>query len=240
MFTHRLHEKANFKTYFGWFLLSFLAGNINTGGFLSAKKFVSHITGFATLFGVSAAETRWWEALGFLTIPIFFLLGVMLSAYLTETQSTMSVTGQKFAPVMWLVAVIMGVVTVGGHLGWFGEFSSYGTLGHDYILLALLCGACGLQNAAITSASGSTVRTTHLTGITTDLGLGLIRAEVRRDISSEQRKQERTLNLIRLLTILSFALGSAVGAVIYQRFNYNGFIFPMILSLYAAWGAKNS
>ena len=60
-------------------------------------------------------------------------------------------------------------------LGWFGEFGEPLRLKRDYLLLALLCTASGLQNAVVSSLSGSIIRTTHLTGTTTDLGIGLIR-----------------------------------------------------------------
>ena len=84
MFHHRFNDQVSYRTYFDWFLLSFLAGNINTGGYLSCQRFVSHITGFASLAGISAAEGFWIEALGAITIPLFFLLGVMVSGFLTE------------------------------------------------------------------------------------------------------------------------------------------------------------
>lgn len=236
MFKHKIHEKADFKTYFGWLMLSFLAGNVNTGGFLSAQTFVSHVTGFATLSGISLERGYIMESLGFLTIPAFFLGGVMLSGYLTEKQSAKS-HGQKFAPVMGLVAAILGVVSLFGYVGWFGQFGSAANLEHDYFLLALLCGACGLQNAAITSATGSTIRTTHLTGLTTDLGLGLIRAEVYPQ-SNEQKAADRHANKLRLLTVIAFTLGSAVGAFMYIRFHYLGFLLPMCIAIYAAWDAR--
>ena len=53
-----------------------------------------------------------------------------------------------------------------GYFHFFGEFGEEVRLKRDYFFLALLCAASGLQNAAITTASGATVRTTHLTGLT--------------------------------------------------------------------------
>jgi uncharacterized membrane protein YoaK (UPF0700 family) len=105
--------------------------------------------------------------------------------------------------------------------------------------LACLCGACGLQNAAITSASGATVRTTHLTGLTTDLGLGLVKILVH-NLSPDQKRVEKQANLIRVATIISFTAGSVVAAFTYSRFKFEGFFIPMILALYSAYVARNS
>jgi len=84
MFRHRASEEIDLKTLIDWFLLSFLAGNINTGGYLACQRFVSHVTGFATLAGIDAALDLWWEGLGILTVPAFFLLGVLISAYYVD------------------------------------------------------------------------------------------------------------------------------------------------------------
>jgi uncharacterized membrane protein YoaK (UPF0700 family) len=239
MFNHKLNETATFKTHADWFLLAFLAGNINTGGFLSAGRFVSHVTGFATLTGISFEKGNWLEAVGLLTIPCYFLVGVMVSGYLTEKQKSGEIHGQKYAPVLTTVALLLLLAAIGGTANFFGGFGIASNFSHDYILLALLCGACGLQNAAITSASGSTVRTTHLTGLTTDLGLGLIRAEVHYSTPSV-RAIDRKANLLRFGTILAFFLGSLIGAYFYARFQYLGFLLPMCLALYAAFSASRS
>ncbi|MEK6629023.1 MAG: YoaK family protein [Bdellovibrionota bacterium] len=239
MFSHRFNEQVSSKTYFDWFLLSFLAGNINTGGYLSCHRFVSHVTGFATLAGISLEEGAWLEALGAVTIPLFFLMGVMLSAFLTERNRTAKVHGQKYAPVMGLVALLIGFVAIGGTYNLFGAFGETANIKYDFLLLACLCGACGLQNAAISSASGATIRTTHLTGITTDLGLGLVRAEIH-NLNPDEKKQERRSNYLKIATIVSFTLGSAVGALVFSQFKYQGFFFPMCIAMYLAWMARNS
>ena len=236
MFKHKLHENVNYKTYIDWFLLSFLAGNINAGGWISCHRFVSHVTGFATLSGIFFEEGKWLEFWGTFSIPFFFLLGVMISAFLTEKRFVERVHGQRYAPVMGLVSILLLTVAIGGKYQLFGEFGHEAQIQKDFLLMALLCMACGLQNAAITSASGATIRTTHLTGLTTDLGIGIIRAEIHH-LSQEQRTGERRSNFLRFATILSFTLGSVIAAFVYVRFKYDGFYFPMALSLYAFWNA---
>ncbi len=237
MFRHTITEKVSARTYVDWAILTFIAGNLNAGGFLACNRFVSHITGFATLAGVDMAHGWVGQSIGNLSIPLFFLMGVIFSAYLTEKRHAQKKEGQRFAPVMGLVTFLLLVITIGGTLGWFGAFGEPANLKYDYVFLALLCGACGLQNAAITSASGATIRTTHLTGLTTDLGLGIVRAEIAAR-SPDSRLLERRANLFRFMTILAFFVGSMVGALAFIRYQYNGFIIPALLAFYSAVRAR--
>src|SRR4051812_40960898 len=67
-----------------WFLLAFGSGAVNTGGFLACGRFVSHVTGFATLFGMNIARWQWLEAVSVFTVPLYFLLGSMFSAWMVD------------------------------------------------------------------------------------------------------------------------------------------------------------
>jgi uncharacterized membrane protein YoaK (UPF0700 family) len=215
---------------FNWFLLSFLAGNVNAGGFLSCQRFVSHITGFSTLFGIEYANGDFDKAAGILSVPAFFILGAMLSAYLIDRPFHRGKT-PHYATVIGLVSLCIFAACLGGHLGFFGIFGESLRLKSDYFLLALLCAASGLQNAAITTSSGAAVRTTHLTGITTDLAIGLVRAQAKSKESNSFKREMRS-NWIRIGTIFSFTLGSVVGALCFRKWQYLGFILPASIAFY--------
>lgn len=237
MFSHSSDGSVDRKVAYHWFMLSFLAGSINAGGFLSCQRFVSHITGFATLAGIDFASAQWAPALSMLTVPFFFLGGVMMAAWLTVRQKSVG-KSPNYAMVMALEAFFLLVAAVGGMFGMFGNFGESFRVGSDYTLVALLCLASGLQNAAITSSSGATVRTTHLTGLATDLGIGLIelffRARDRGTIDDLFRK-----NRLRIGTIFSFFLGSLLGAILFLNLGYAGFLLPAMMAVYATRVALN-
>jgi uncharacterized membrane protein YoaK (UPF0700 family) len=134
---------------------------------------------------------------------------------------------------MGLEALCLAFAAIGGHLGLFGIFGRDLYLQHDFILLAILCTASGLQNATITSSSGATIRTTHLTGITTDLGIGLVEAFEYRDEPEKYLALNRK-NGLRFGTIVGFIAGGAVGAALFLHFKYLGFLMPTGLAVYAA------
>jgi uncharacterized membrane protein YoaK (UPF0700 family) len=238
MFYHRIDHQPPRSVILHWFLLSFLAGSINAGGLLSCGRFVSHMTGFYTLFGKSAASLRWDEMLGLFTIPIYFLVGSMISAVLVEHPIH---RGQKphYSLVMFMECVCLFLAAGLGYFGGFGDFGDSVHLKADYVLLALLCMASGLQNSAVSCASEGTVRTTHMTGNTTDLGIEIVRIWSLRKKTFEKKRESRTA-WTRAGIMFSFAIGSAVGAALFIRFHYLGFIFTGAIALYIAirelWG----
>lgn len=216
--------------------MSFLAGSVNAGGFMACERFVTHVTGFATLSGIEIAHGRWGQALGILSVPVFFLGGVMIAAWLTVSDH-----GGKHEPqyglTMSLVALCLFLAATAGSSHLFGVFGQNFYLQHDYVLVALLCLASGLQNAALTASSGATIRTTHLTGLTTDLGIGLIQMmDVRREKTKYQVHLRK--NVLRLGTIGSFLAGGAVGAALFLKYKYIGFLMPASIALYAVYVAR--
>jgi uncharacterized membrane protein YoaK (UPF0700 family) len=127
-----------------------------------------------------------------------------------------------------LFALLLSVV-IGGFNHLFGTFgSAYETTG-DFTLLAVLCLACGVQNGTVTLVSRSVVRTTHLTGVTTDLGIGLVRVMGRRHLSSPHPDEVRA-NFMRIGVIGFFIAGSATGVPLFDNWEYRGFMLPAAIS----------
>ncbi len=240
MFTHhrgRLAE-VHSRVLIQWFLLSFMAGNINAGGFLACNRFVTHVTGFATIAGIDFAGGEFRAGLGMLAVPLFFLFGVMVSAYFVDRRLNLG-ERPRYHYVMGLVTVCLAVVVVAGHFRGFGEFGQALHLRNDFIFMALLCMASGLTNAALTTSTGAFVRITHLTGIMTDLGIGVMRVFAM-NRKGEDYFTERLANFYRAGNLISFTVGSFVGAGLYLKIEYLGFLLPMILALYAMTLARES
>lgn len=220
-----LYEHRNL---FIWFLLAFQGGSLNTAGYLGVHRFVSHLTGFATLAGVAGAKFDWSTMLGMLTVPLFFLLGVMISAWNVERQRIKNQIPRYslvFSIIIFNILLIL-LLGIGGYLGEFGEPL---TARRDYFLMFILAFTCGLQNAVISSASGMVIRTTHLTGPTTDFGIGIIRIWSTR---SNVKKAELFAAWCRFGIYLSFIAGSLVSAFLFFNFKFYGFVLPLAISLF--------
>jgi len=111
-----------------------------------------------------------------------------------------------------------------------------GLLKHEMITVSftaiLLCYMMGLQNALITKISHAEIRTTHITGLVTDIGieLGKMLYWNRDQSQADDMKVVVNRQKLRLHSqlVLSFAIGAIMGAA---GFKYLGFIASVPLSL---------
>lgn len=127
----------------------------------------SHVTGTVSSLGYDIAHGKWALAFYALFLIAAFFLGAVLSGVTTEYGRRRGWESIYILP-MAIEAVLLGAFAVGVHL-------------HDHAVtekglpLFLMTGAAscamGLQNATITRISSGVVRTTHMTGVLTDLGL---------------------------------------------------------------------
>lgn len=227
------------KNYMLWFILAFNAGCINMGGYLACNRFVTHVTGYATYVGGELSLGNIQKAFLLFTVPVFFIIGGMIAAWYIE-RAKMQGHRPKYKIVFFYFFCILSFVSIVGPLGLFGEFGSATDFYPNYILLALLAMGCGMQNSMISTATGLLVRTTHLTGISTDLSVGLIRLMGKHDSKAEYNKEFRT-NLLRIGTIMSFILGSLVASGFFRAYKYHGFWLPTsIIGALTIWKFKKN
>lgn len=211
-----------------WMSMTFQAGILNIGGFMACHRFVSHVTGFATFFGYEINQPDNDHAFGMLAVPLFFLLGSMLSGQLVDIRLKLHMR-PKYYITFGLIFFFLSVVLLLGTLGYFGKFGEPFELSRDFTLLVLLCLTCGIQNGTIASVSKSVIRTTHLTGVTTDLGLGIMRF-LNRDKLKGEIGNEVHANFMRIGIIFFFGLGSVVGGYVFSKLEYAGFFVPVLTS----------
>ncbi len=229
MFHHRADNADRKIIFFNWFMLSFLSGNVNAGGFMATERFVTHVTGFATLFGIEIVKHHYDQAFGILSVPIFFLCGAMVSAYLIDRNIRLK-RKPHYDYVMLAVCCCLSICAIAGFYNFFGVFGEELRLTQDYMLLALLCLASGLQNAAITTASHGTVRSTHLTGITTDLGIDLVKSFTTK---AKLNPNEKRNMILKIGSLSFFIFGSVTGAALFIQSKYLGFLLPAAIAFYS-------
>lgn len=208
-----------------WMLLAFAAGAVNAGALLACQRFVSHVTGTATRIGVDAGS--FWLAFDYTIVLSCFLFGAMTSVLALGARRARGKQPMWSVPLL-LVAVILGAVAVAGHLGAFGRFGGSVESSADFFLLSVLAFAMGLQNAAVASTTGLAIRTTHMTGPTTDLGIHLATAYFEQ---GETRRAALRGAALRGGKLLSFVLGGALMMPLAASFAYLSFLLPTALVL---------
>lgn len=144
-------------------LLSFVAGLVNVVGFLSVQKLTTNVTGhFANLVG-EALNLDLYQAFFYFLYILSFLLGAFFSNFIIEISNKIKGKSNFIIPILFEVCILL-LISIQS-FDWISDSPN-----------AIACGllfAMGLQNALVTAISNSVVRTTHLTGLFTDLGIEL-------------------------------------------------------------------
>ena len=205
-------------------LLAFTAGGINAGGFLVVGMYTSHMTGIISTVGDNLVLGNMALVLGALGTLWAFLSGAGSTAILVNWARSHRLQSGFALPllleaVLMLLFGLMGAIT----LSWNTPFAVPLTV----LVLAYLM---GLQNAVITKMSSAEIRTTHMTGISTDLGIEMGKALYWNRSGKPAREQVRAnrgrLRLFASL-LLVFMAGGVVGAA---GFKYVGFIWVVPLA----------
>jgi uncharacterized membrane protein YoaK (UPF0700 family) len=187
-------------------ILSFVAGIVNVTGVLSVKTLTTNVTGHFAYFAEEITNKNYQLAAVFLIYTLFFLAGAFTSNFLTEYVSL------KKHELSHLPAITIEFLMLIA-LGLYSMHPNYNQHNSNWIAFGLLF-AMGIQNALVTKISHSTVRTTHLTGLFTDLGIELSQLFFYKKI--EERKILKRSIILRLSIILFFFLGCSIGGLFYS------------------------
>lgn len=186
-------------------ILSFVAGLVNVAGFIAVQKLTTNVTGHFAFFMGEVYEMHFNTALVYLLYVLFFLLGAFTSSIVVEYMAKRNNKLIYVIPVL-VESLILLMVAVSGT--WLLVVNA------DIIAFSLLF-AMGLQNALVTKISGSVVRTTHLTGLFTDLGIEL--SQLFFYNKADQRSRLLESIGLRMAIITSFFVGGVLGAVLYKQ-----------------------
>lgn len=206
-------------------VLAFVAGAANAGGFLAVGQYTSHMTGVLS----SVADNL---VLGQLTLVVSavgallaFLCGAMTTAILVNWGLRRGLRSAYGLPLMLESAALLVFGLAGASIDGF-------TTLFLPLTVVLLCFIMGLQNAVITKISRAEIRTTHVTGLVTDIGieLGKLLYVNARDDSAPVLANRQRLR-IHVLLVACFFGGGLFGAI---GFKFVGFVTTVPLAI-ALW-----
>ena len=198
---------------YGAFLLALVAGCINAIGLLGFEhQAVSHVSGTATLLGTTLFSSSLQQTFHLTFILLTFFIGSALSGFLLHGASLK--LGRHYDTALVIEAVLIFVAFyLLSNGSYYGHFAA--------------SAACGMQNALATTYSGAIIRTTHLTGIFTDLGIMV--GSVLRGEAFDQRKAT-----LFLLIIVGFISGGVIGTFLFELFIFKALLAPAIVCLLLA------
>lgn len=207
-------------------LLSFVAGIVNITGVLALKTLTTNVTGHFAFFAEEVIKRDYTAAITFFVFTLFFLLGAFTSNFLAELVAIKKPDLLHVIPILLEIAILTSV-------GFFGMQADLSTFEGKIIAFMMLF-SMGIQNSLVTKISQSTVRTTHLTGLFTDLGIELSQLFFYKK-QSERKKLNASIYL-RLSIITFFFIGCISGGFIYtfleMKTLFVGVIFLLIALIY--------
>lgn len=194
-------------------ILAFIAGILNVVGVLGfTHQTVSHLTGSTSMLAVSIGTLNLSAALRFGMVIGSFVIGAILSGFIV--QSTVLQLGHRYGIALCLESLSICI--------------SVPLLRHEslYGVYCLAC-ACGLQNAMVSTYSGTVVRTTHVSGMFTDLGIFM--GHALRGLPIDFLRMRMSL-----LVISGFFSGGVLGTVLFHLLGYPSLFIPAAIIAGAA------
>ena len=198
-------------------LLSFVAGIVNVAGFLAVKQLTTNVTGHFAYFVDEVFQVHFWKGLVYFLYILFFFLGAFISSLLVEYVAIKNENKTYILPIVIEIVLLLFVATLGKNL--IEHYANF--------IVCILLFAMGLQNSLVTKISDATVRTTHLTGLFTDLGIELSQLFFYKK-ALQKIKLFASIKL-RLTIIIFFFIGGISAGLLYQKLQLKVLILATLI-----------
>ena len=203
--------------------LSFVAGATNAGGFLAVGQYTSHMTGIVSSVADNLVLGQLALALAGLMALVAFMGGAMTTAWMVNWALRRHLQSAFARPLLLEAALLLVFGLFGTGINFYADLFAP-------LTVLVLCFIMGLQNAVITKISNAEIRTTHVTGLVTDLGIELgkmlyfNRLQGATPVVANRKKLKLHASLIA-----SFFVGGLMGAL---GFKSLGFITTVPLAIF--------
>lgn len=189
-------------------ILSFVAGIVNVSGILALNELTTNVTGHFALFIRDVADFKFWKGTIYFLYIFSFLFGSFSSSVLIETYKENKKLNVFVIPSL-IECLILLVVAV---------LSNFPQFNNPELMVCALLFAMGLQNSFVTKLSNAVVRTTHLTGLFTDLGIEL--SQLFFPTTHPNRKEIKSTIKLRLYIIAFFFFGGLTAGFFYSTLEF--------------------
>lgn len=189
--------------------LAFVAGMVNAAGYLGFRhQAITHMTGTTSLLGIAVGQGDTGELVYSGGVLLAFVLGCVMSGFIIG--DSVLRLGRRYGVALTIESVLLFAAVPLLHVR------------ADAGLWFAAC-ACGLQNAMAGTFSGAVVRTSHMSGIVTDLGTFL--GQWLRGTAVDSRR-------VRLYAMLftGFLCGGIASAMLFPRWQERTLLAPAILT----------
>ncbi|WHF52249.1 YoaK family protein [Chryseobacterium gotjawalense] len=200
-------------------LLSFVAGLVNVVGFFSVQKLTTNVTGHFAFFVDEVFKLNFENAFHVALFVFYFFFGAFFANFTVEIYSRIRENETYVFPIITEALILTIIAFTGNYLI---------KTNPDVIAYSLLF-AMGMQNSLVTSISKSIVRTTHLTGLFTDMGIEFSQLFFYKD-QFHKRRLLKSIKL-RVTIIFMFFVGGVSGGILFEHFGIQSLILGSVILL---------
>ncbi|GGX92946.1 DUF1275 domain-containing protein [Massilia dura] len=205
-------------------VLAFVAGAANAGGYVAVHRYTSHMTGIVSAMADDVAAGAFGLAVAGLGVLAAFVAGAASCALIVNYARRRELHSLYALPLLFEAVLLLA-------FGMLGTWLASVALVIVPATVTLLCFMMGLQNAVITKLSNAEIRTTHVTGMMTDIGIELGKALYPNRAGSAAPVVANRDRLRLLATLaLCFFTGGVAGAIGFARLGYAATV-PLALTL---------
>lgn len=191
------------------FALAAVAGDLNAAAFHEVGFFSANMTGNVSALSSLLAMGQWRQGLGYLAIVLSFIVGSLLSTLAINSGLRRRI-GTIYAHVILIEAALLAALGL-------ARMALDRSVGVPMLIVGLAF-LMGQQNAIVTHISNARVRTTHVSGMATDIGIGLARLLdiLRGKADPAEHGEIMTRLTLHTGTVLSFLLGGIAGVLAWR------------------------
>ncbi|MEQ8474636.1 YoaK family protein [Fulvivirga sp.] len=202
-------------------LTAFVAGMVNVASLLIFFAFTSNVTGHYAILASEIAKGNLYQVGVVLSWIFLFFFGGFLSNFIVIHLKDYNNYLAHSLPILLEIACLMTV-------GVYGEYFFKETLLETEFILALMLFAMGLQNGLTASISNFSVKTTHLTGTTTELGM-LFSMFTKREFRNNKPLRQKAILLFSIM--ITYLIGAIVAGLLFTKIGFKVFYFVNIFLL---------
>lgn len=201
--------------------LSIVAGIVNVTGWSSLGILTTNVTGHFVLLSEQILAKNIQMTIGIALLVLAFLFGAFMSSVFMEISRDKA--EEHF--VSYIVPISLEIIV----LAFVALSDLFLFPFEDYILLLamLLLFSMGMQNALVSQVSSYIVRTTHLTGLFTDMGIELSQLIYYK--KEVDRKELKRSIFLRMLIVIGFTSGGILAGYLYSTYEMRTLFLSIII-----------
>lgn len=212
-----------------WLLMAFQAGYVNVGGFVISGSFVSHVTGTSSNIGIGLANIDLYFLLTFVTVLVAFIGGAAFAGNYIGNYKDMG-KKPRYILVTSIKCLFFFLILL------LSELDSQNALhisqnAVNTLIIFFLSFCCGVQNSTCALSTNGFLKPTHMTGLSTDIGINLIKHFPFKKAKTKEDEEAKKKNNLRLAILFSFIFGGVIASIIFNKNAHYGFIFPFMSAL---------